>query len=104
MLRTVIVATRCRNLSTASWNAADAQLKALSETQEAQVFAAQGRHAQAVPLLNRAVDICATAMGAESSLTQAAQRRLGRTLYDAGLLPDAEVRAAVALNVAYCCQ
>jgi hypothetical protein len=82
---------KCRYLSAASWCAADVQLEALSETQEAEALCAQGRHAQAVPLLNRAVDICATAMGADSSLTQAAQRRLGRTLYDAGFLPDAEV-------------
>jgi hypothetical protein len=101
MLRTVrkLRPRHCKHLSTASWNAADAQLEALSETQEAQVFSTQGRHAQAVPLLNRTVVICATAMGADSSLAQAAQRRLGRTLYDAGFLPDAEVRV-VALNAA----
>lgn len=50
------------------------QLRSLPEVVSAEDLASKGLHSQAVPLLERAADIC-SAMGSESALARAARRR-----------------------------
>eukprot|EP00611_Tribonema_gayanum_P003223 TRINITY_DN12501_c0_g1_i1.p2 TRINITY_DN12501_c0_g1~~TRINITY_DN12501_c0_g1_i1.p2 ORF type:complete len:127 (+),score=15.07 TRINITY_DN12501_c0_g1_i1:112-492(+) len=81
-----------------TWACADAQLEALSEVKDAEVMDARGQQHLAIPLLQRAVNICETSMGKEALLTQAANRRLGLTLYRAGRLAEAEVSAVLVMS------
>ena len=74
-----------------SSEAAAQQLDSLPEVQEASRLCAQGKHAAALPLLQRVVEICSSTMGATSSFTQAAQLRLGSTYFALSDLLKAEV-------------
>ena len=67
------------------------QLDSLPEVQEASRLCAHGKHASALPLLQRVVEICSSTMGATSSLTQTAQLRLGSTYFALSDLRSAEV-------------
>lgn len=53
----------------------ETQLRSLLEVSSADDLAAQGRRSEAAPLLERAVEICASSMGTESPLAQAAMHR-----------------------------
>ncbi|CAM9202675.1 unnamed protein product, partial [Choristocarpus tenellus] len=65
-------------------------LLSLEEVKNADNLALTGRHSEAVPFLQRAVEICTGSVGEESTLARAALRRLGQALYNAGQYTDAE--------------
>jgi hypothetical protein len=71
------------------------ELDLLPEVQEATQFCNSGKHALALPLLQRAVDVLQTATGS-SPITRAAQVRLGSAHFAVGQLQRAETSFATA--------
>ncbi|CAM9243530.1 unnamed protein product [Ascophyllum nodosum] len=69
---------------------ATAQLMSLEEVRLATDLAGRGLRSQAVPFLERAVEICAGSMGEGSAITRAALHRLALVLYDDGRFGAAE--------------
>ncbi|CAM9243330.1 unnamed protein product [Discosporangium mesarthrocarpum] len=69
---------------------AEDNLLSLEEVKAADDLASRGRGTEAIPHLQRAVEICTGAVGEGSEITRAALRRLGKILYDARQFGEAE--------------